>query len=124
MLKRFVVVLISIMIIFALCNVVFAKDPFDPNRYNVTDVNAENTTIRFMGSLLDVIQVICVGIAVIVLIVLAIKYMGVAPDGKAEIKKNMVVYVIGAVVMFSAATIIEVLQKFFVGNLQEPKGGF
>ena len=45
------------------------------------------------------------------LIVLAIKYISAAPGDKAEIKKHAVVYVVGALVLFGASGIIEVIKQ-------------
>lgn len=46
------------------------------------------------------------------LIILAIKYMSAAPGEKADIKKSAVVYVIGAVVLFAAVGIMQVIKQF------------
>ena len=51
-------------------------------------------------------------IAIIMLIVLAIKYISAAPGDKAEIKKHAVVYVVGAVVLFAATGILQIIKKF------------
>jgi len=64
------------------------------------------------GMILGVVQVIGVAIAVIMLIVLAIKYISAAPNDKAEIKKHAVVYVVGAVVLFAASGIIGIIRGF------------
>lgn len=64
------------------------------------------------GTILGVVQVIGVAVAVIMLIVLAIKYISAAPNDKAEIKKHAVVYVVGAVVLFAASGIIGIIRGF------------
>ena len=46
------------------------------------------------------------------LIVLAIKYISAAPNDKAEIKKHAVVYVVGAVILFGATVILEIIKNF------------
>ncbi len=70
------------------------------------------TAQTVIQAVLTVAQVIGVGVAVIMLIVLAIKYISAAPNDKAEIKKHMVVYVVGAVVLFAASGILEVIKRF------------
>ena len=60
--------------------------------------------------ILGILQVIAVGTAVIMLVILAIKYMTAAPSEKAEIKKSMTVYIIGAVVLFAGAAILKVIE--------------
>lgn len=64
------------------------------------------------GSVISVAKVICAGIAIIMLSVIAMKYMLAAPSEKADIKKHAVVYVVGAVVMFAATGILEIIQSF------------
>ena len=67
------------------------------------------------GQILGIIQIIGVAVAVIMLIVLAIKYISAAPNDKAEIKKHAVVYVVGAVVLFAASGIIGLIRNFAEG---------
>ena len=73
------------------------------------------TTKDIAGQILGVIQIIGVAVAVIMLIVLAIKYISAAPNDKAEIKKHAVVYVVGAVVLFAASGIIGLIRNFAEG---------
>ena len=64
------------------------------------------------GAIITVARVACTGIAVIMLIVLAIKYMSAAPSDRASIKKSAVQYTVGAMIMFAAAGILTIIQKF------------
>ena len=79
-----------------------------------TDISA--TAGEIAGIIIGVVQVIGVAVAVIMLIVLAIKYVSAAPNDKAEIKKHAVVYVVGAVVLFAASGILEIIKQF-AGNI-------
>ncbi len=72
---------------------------------------------NIVGGLLTMVQVVGSGVAVIMLIVLAIKYISAAPSDKAEIKKHAVVYVIGAVVLFAASGIITIVRNFATQNI-------
>lgn len=81
-------------------------------RDNATDTTGASEKIKtIIQAILVVAQVIGVGVAVIMLIVLAIKYISAAPSDKAEIKKHMVVYVVGAVLLFAATGILEIIKK-------------
>ena len=62
-------------------------------------------------SVVTIAQVIGVGIAVIMLVVLAMKYMISAPNERAEIKKHAVIYIIGAVVLFASVGILEIIKN-------------
>ena len=53
--------------------------------------------------------------AVVMLIVLAIKYISAAPNDKAEIKKHAVVYIVGAIVLFAASALLGILKNFTTG---------
>lgn len=69
-----------------------------------------NGEIKTMGQkVIGVIQVIGVSISVIMLIVIAIRFMMASPSEKAEIKNQLVLYVIGAVILFAATTLLGIV---------------
>lgn len=77
---------------------------------NVNPDNRGTTGIEnLFNNIIGIVQVIGTGIAVIMLIVLAIKYLTAAPDGKAEIKKTSIIYVVAAVILFAAVNILKVI---------------
>ena len=58
------------------------------------------------GSVLGVFQVVGYAVAVIILAWLGIKYIMASPEGKAEVKKQAFAYILGAVLLFAASTIV------------------
>ena len=58
------------------------------------------------STVISVVQFVCYAAAVIMLMVLGIKFVSASPDGKAEIKKSAVIYVVGALLVFFAALIL------------------
>ena len=80
--------------------------------------NATESAKNIVGSILSITKVVAVGVALIMLVVLAIKYMSAAPGDKAEIKKHAVVYVTGAVVLFGSAGILSIIEKFASTNIK------
>ena len=52
--------------------------------------DASNAVGNIIGSLITIIQVIGMGVAIIMLVVMAIKYISAAPSEKAEIKKRRI----------------------------------
>lgn len=74
--------------------------------------SAANATQNVAGIILGVVKIIAIAVAVIFLIVLAIKYISSSPNDKAELKKNMIVYAVGAVLLFGAAGILQLVQNF------------
>lgn len=84
---------------------------------NAKDTSGAGNSIKeIIQSLVVILQVAAMGVAVIMLIVLAIKYMTSAPNDKADIKKSATAYIVGAVVLFAASGILGIIRKF-AGNI-------
>ena len=118
-LKFFFSILIALIIFSITATPVFATDAtsestdyLNPKNIKASSSDALNSVKSIAGSILGIMQVVGVAVAIIMLIVLAIKYMSAAPNDKAEIKKHAVVYVIGAVVLFASAGILEIIKGF------------
>ena len=116
--KIVVVALIAALLITALSTTVGATVSFDSIDEKTVTNGAQDTSgaasslNRIIGSAITVVQVVGVGVAIIMLIVLAIKYISAAPGDKADIKKHAVVYVVGAVVLFAASGILGIVKNF------------
>lgn len=81
-----------------------------------TGANKAITATRTVSqSIITIARVISMGVAITMLIVLAMKYMSAAPGDKATIKKSAVTYVVGAVIMFAAYGILTIIQEFAKG---------
>lgn len=92
------------------------KDEIDTiQNVDVTDNKAVEKTQSVMVKIIAVVRVVGVGISVIMLIVLAVKYMSSAPEGKAEIKKTMVPYVVGAIILFASSQLLAVIAEVAEG---------
>lgn len=88
---------------------VSAGTMFDSASDSTGTAGTFNTII---GSIITIVQIVGVGVAIIMLIVLAIKYISAAPGDKADIKKHAVVYVVGAIVLFAATGILGIIKNF------------
>ena len=116
--KIFIILAISLLILIAFQGNLFAYDWMgEVNNQAGATVGAEGQAVvtsvtNVSGAILTVARVICVGVAIIMLVGIGIKYMSSAPGDKATIKKHAVVYVIGAVVMFASSGILGIIQKF------------
>ena len=115
--KKTIVRILSIalmvaMIAMCLNNVAFANAP-DPKSFGGDGSGkTAQTFTSILNTILGITQIIGVAVAVIMLIVLAIKYISAAPGDKAEIKKHAVVYIVGAVVLFGASGILGIIKGF------------
>ena len=80
-------------------------DPKEPTGNEITGVGEKVIGIvTMLGSIL----------AVLVLVILGIKYMMGSTDEKAEYKKSMLPYVIGAVLVFAASSIASVIYNLAI----------
>lgn len=68
------------------------------------------TQITDLGAkIVTVMQTVGIVVAVVVLLILGIKYMMGSAEEKAEYKKTMIPYVVGAILIFAATTIVKVV---------------
>ena len=103
--SKIVVALILIATIIPAASMVFAVTV--PEGTNPTN-NGLTTTV---GNIMGIIEFICYAAAVILIVLLGIKFMTAAPDAKAEIKKSAVIYVIGAVLVFAAGVLLNLIKN-------------
>lgn len=114
--KKRIVKILSIalmvaMIAMCLQNVAFADMP-DPSSFKGSTSTTSGTFTSVLNTILGIAQVVGVAVAVIMLIVLAIKYISSAPSDKADIKKHAIIYIVGAVVLFGASGLLQIVKTF------------
>ncbi len=79
----------------------------------------ENQNVKsILNRAISVTKMIAVAVSIIMLIVLGIKYVVASPGEKAEVKKHLSTYVIGAALAFGAYTILEIIQHFAAEEIQ------
>ena len=110
--KILVIVAITFVCLLSIQNVSMAKSSEFLNPPAPQESSLIEPTRNTAGAILSIVQVIGVSVAIIMLIVLAIKYLSSAPNDRAEIKKHAVVYVVGAVVLFAATGILGIIKGF------------
>ncbi len=76
---------------------------FNGGSANVTQINTVGSNI------VSIVTTIGIIVAVVILLVLGIKYMMGSAAEKAEYKKTMIPYLIGAVLIFSASAIAKAI---------------
>ena len=101
-------ILLLVVMLSSAVSVVFAA-PTDPSTLKGTRTEQFDS----MGNkIIGMVQAVGSIASVLVLVVLGIKYMMGSAEEKAEYKKTMIPYVIGAVLVFAAANIAGVVAKF------------
>ena len=102
------IVLVAISILFITTTVVNAGPLDIPS---ASDSSAIPWIQGWGGKILGIFQAVGVSVAVVMLAWLGIKYIMASPDGKAEIKKQAFAYILGAILLFGAAVIVEVVKN-------------
>ena len=107
--------LLSILMI-ALTLVTFTTSVFAYSPIEVEVKEMENDQVKNTGGqVLGIIKVVGIILSVGVLMVIGIKYMMGSAQEKAEYKKTMIPYLIGAVLIFGASTIANMVFNFATG---------
>ena len=107
---------ILIMIIQSVAN---AKDStYDTEMKSLIEKNyqdkteASSKTMSALATIIVVVRIIGITVAILMLFVIAIKYMVAAPGEKADIKKSSTIYVVGAIILFGVTTILGIISDF------------
>lgn len=111
--KKAVVALVLAVVTIMLCIApVFAASSTIGEVTVNTDPSKVDSKLTTVGStVLGYIQVIGTFIAVGVLMFLGIRYMTASANEKADIKKSIIPYIIGAVVLLAAVNIVALIPK-------------
>ena len=108
------VVLLVMMLVSTLSTVVMATTPaglqdVQGDKINTSKINQAGRNI------VSILQAVGVVLSVVVLIVIGIKYMMGSAEEKAEYKKTLMPYIIGAALIFAASMFAQVVFDFFNG---------
>ncbi|MBR3132981.1 MAG: hypothetical protein IKG42_02740 [Clostridia bacterium] len=109
--KKITMLILIFMIIISISNIVFGgwTEKIGTSGNKLT--NSENIVKDKFGLAIGIVQIIGVGIAVIMLLTLGIKFMIASPNEKADIKKHAIIYVVGALIFFGASGLLELMKS-------------
>lgn len=114
---KIITALVMIATIALAINMVFAADIEIPTQ-TATTINSSTELTKTVSNILGIVTYICYAAAVVMLLILGVKYITASPEGKADIKKTAVQYVIGAVLVFAAGFVLNLI-KTISENLQK-----
>lgn len=106
--KILTTVTLALMLIMTVTNV-FA---LTPSEVTASTTQADNDIMNFGGKILSAITTTGIVLSVIVLAVIGIKYMLGSAEEKAEYKKTLMPYLVGAGLIFGASTIAQIVYNF------------
>lgn len=108
--KKIMIILISIVFLFVFCSnslAVFTTSYYQPD--SLDEATGARTVQRIGNTIIGIIQIIGTITSVAVLTVLGIKYMLGSAEERAEYKKSMTPYLIGAVMVFAITNILGII---------------
>lgn len=110
---KIITILLITMIVLSISISSFALEPTDLT--GNTNVNGVDQITSVGNDVIGILQIVGIVLSVVVLIVLGIKYMMGSAEEKAEYKKTMMPYIVGAAFIFMASVLAQVIYQFFAG---------
>lgn len=120
----FLILIISMIIGLSINNISYAEDndvkespPFSdgswvtPDDYKPGDLTNADSIQDMGNNIIGVIQFVGSFLSVIVLVVLGIKYMMGSVEERAEYKKTMWPYIVGAFLLFATTTLLSIIES-------------
>ena len=110
------IIMLVIMIV-SCVSTVFAATKMNPKDWE-NDTTIKDNMINtgdikgFSASIINVVSIVGSAAAIITLIILGVKYMMGSAEEKAEYKKTLLPYVIGAAMVFGASLLTGVIYNF------------
>ena len=94
-----------------------------PDKFVPKDPANTDAILNLGGSIIGVVRTVGVLVAVVILLILGIKYMMGSAEEKADYKKSMVPYLVGAVILFAASTIAGIVYDMAIALNPTENGG-
>lgn len=111
--KIIIIFLIIITLIMIFAQSSFALFDISKKFENANDSSeATNKVGDFISATINVLQVFGVGFALLMLVILGIRWIGVSPSGKADIARQSKYYILGVVFIVSGIAILQIIQNF------------
>lgn len=105
------IILVAIMVLATLTTVVTAAPDLSSQIKDMANGNGKQPTevVNLGKTIVTIMQTVGIVVAVVVLLILGIKYMIGSAEEKAEYKKTMIPYLVGAILIFASTTIVNVV---------------
>ena len=105
------IILVIMIALMAVSNVVLAVPDLSADIKDMANGsgNQPKEVLNLGKTIVSIMQTVGIVVAVVVLLVLGIKYMMGSAEEKAEYKKTMIPYLVGAILIFASTTIVNVV---------------
>ncbi len=120
--NKIIVILCIILTILAICAISYGALTPDQLWPDNGDVHGQAEITKLGKSIVGIVQTVGVVVAVVILLVLGIKYMMGSAEEKADYKKSMIPYIVGAICIFASTTIVNIVYNLAIGLNGEKLG--
>lgn len=110
--KNIVIFVLTIIMLSIYVTPVLADATLDPDHWKPESSTEVGALEGKAGTILGVIQVAGTVISVIALILIGVKYVMGSVEEKAEYKKTLLPYIIGAVMLFAASRLVQLIYEW------------
>ena len=112
------IILLCMILGFSVLSFAGSIEDFD-GTINSSATSSKNAVVEIISVVLNVTRTVGIAVAVIILIVVACKYIIASAGDKADIKKYATSYIIGALVLFGASGLVSLAKSFVDSSLGE-----
>lgn len=110
---KILTIVMVVMMLATICTNVLAATSVNPSNFTGTTNGIQTGEVdKWVNNIINIVATIGSGAAIIILIVLGVKYMMGSAEEKAEYKKTLLPYIIGAIFVFGASALTGVLYNF------------
>ena len=80
--------------------------------------NSTETLAGIIATVINILQVVGTGFAILMIVIIGVKWMYESPAGKAQISKSVRYYVLGAILIFAATGLLQIVKTICINNIQ------
>ena len=114
--KKLVKIFSILLIVIMLCSISLHVLALTPSEIQGdATVTGANEISKVGKAIVGILQTVGIVLSVVILIILGIKYMMGSAEEKADYKKSMIPYIVGAALIFAASAFAQVIYQFFTG---------
>lgn len=125
--KFLIIILLSLFVLSIISSITFvygastqdAISAMSDMNKEIADEASDGKLTTMLNSIIGLIQIAGTGVAMIMVTVFGIKYIMASPSDKADVKKQIAPMIIGAIVLFGAVNLVDIIVNIAMDSLKE-----
>lgn len=112
MIKKVIINLFAFIVLFAISMPVFADAPGYSAMSQINNASGGSSMVKEAGNqIIGTVYIVGVIASVGSMMIMGIRFMLASPEGKADLKAQLVPYLIGAILIFAAVNVMALVEK-------------